>query len=253
MKKFAILAVAIMISMVTNGQKIRDNHTFLHVDFAAGNLYTAAVPSILTWGLNELTQSNIFENALEIPFYSGDYGTQKMDIKDYDMLGYTAHDLFKNLHPGIKLGYQTRKMSQTNWGIYAAAEYILNQFKTKLPEMGNFGNNKLQRALFGGSAFIIIGGVDKKYHFMIEAGARFNVALDYRGPLGKGKDDINNGVSSHFAFKVTGSAPIQNFGIYADFNHFDLLKNDMMKLKMWNIGIMWTVTPGQSSNRVNIY
>ena len=48
------------------------------------------------------------------------------------MLGYTAHDLFKDIHPSIKFGYQTRRMSQTNWGFYATAEYVLNQFKTKV-------------------------------------------------------------------------------------------------------------------------
>jgi len=253
MKKITIIAVTVMMSMVANSQVIRDNHTFFHIDLAAGNVYTATVPSFLTWGLNELTKSNIFENALEIPFYSGDYGTQKLDVKNYDMLGYTAHDLFKDIHPSIKLGYQTRRMSQTNWGFYATAEYVLNQFKTKVSETGDYENNKLQRALFGGSAFVVIGGVDKKYHFMIEAGARYNKALEYEGPLGKGKEDINDGISSHFAFKVTGAAAIQDFGIYADINHFDLLKDDAMKLKMWNIGIMWTVTPGQHRNRVDIY
>ena len=74
MKKIvlALLLAVIMMPTTVKSQVARDNHLFLHVDFAAGNIYTAAFPSLLTWGLNELTESNIFESALELPFYSSD-------------------------------------------------------------------------------------------------------------------------------------------------------------------------------------
>lgn len=244
---FYLMALFFMPNLVS-GQIARDNHLYFHVDFAAGNVYTAAFPSLATWGLNELTKSNIFESALEVPFYS----TDGFDLEQYSMVGYTAHDLFKDIHPSLKIGYQTRRMSDFNWGIYASGEYLMNQFKTQYSNLG-YESNRLQRFLVGGSAFAVIGGVDKMYHFMIEAGCRYSMVLNYKGPLADGKNGINNGLVSHFAFKVTGAGVIQDFGIYADFNHFDLLKRDDTKLKMFNIGIMWTVTPGQRKTRTDIY
>ncbi len=88
---------------------------------------------------------------------------------------------------------------------------------------------------------------------MIEAGCRYSKALSYKGSLCDGKSGINDGFVSHFGFKVTGASAIQDFGIYADIHHFDLLKRDDAKLKMFNIGLVWTVTPGQRENRTNIY
>lgn len=249
MKKILIILVVFLyVPNYLNAQVARDNHLFFHVDFAAGNVYTAAFPSLATWGLNELTKSNIFESALEIPFYSA----KGYELKQYDMVGYTAHDLFKDIHPSIKIGYQTRKMSDFNWGVYVSGEYLINQFKTLY--MGNsYECNNLKRLLVGGSAFVVLGGVDKTYHFMIEAGCRYSKALSYKGVLCDGKNGINNGFVSHLGFKVTGAGAIQDFGIYADFNHFDMLKRNDTKLKMFNIGIMWTITPGQRENRTDIY
>ena len=250
MKKIvlALLLAVIMMPTTVKSQVARDNHLFLHVDFAAGNIYTAAFPSLLTWGLNELTESNIFESALELPFYSSD----GFELKQYDIVGMTAHDLFKDIHPSLKIGYQTRRLSDVNWGIYATGEYVSNQFKTQF-DGGSYENNRMSRLLLGGSAFGVLGGVDKNYHFMIEAGCRYSKVLSYTGPLSDGKTGINDGLVSHFGLKVSGAGAIQDFGIYADFNHFDFLKRDDAKLKMFNIGLMWTVTPGQRKNRTDIY
>lgn len=249
MKKFLVIFASFLaLPNMANAQIARDNHLFFHVEFAAGNVYTAAFPSLATWGLNELTKSNIFESALEIPIYS----TKGYDLKQYDMLGFSAHDLFKDIHPSIKIGYQTRRMSEVNWGVYATGEYLMNQFKTS-DEILTEEHNSLKRLLVGGSAFVVLGGIDKKYHFMLEAGCRYSKALSYKGPLCDGKSGINDGLVSHFAFKVTGAGAIQDFGIYADFNHFDLLKRDDAKLKMFSVGLKWTVTPGQSKNRTDIY
>ncbi len=234
---------------VMNAQQIaRDNHLFFHVDFAAGNVYTAAFPSLATWGLNELTKSNIFGSAFEVPFY----GTEGFKLKQYDMVGYTVHDLFKDIHPSVKIGYQTRKMSDVNWGAYATVEYLANQFKIQNPGL-DYESNKLQRLLVGGSVFLVLGGVDKVYHFMVEAGCRYSRVLGYKGSFCEGKRGINDGLVSHLGFKVTGAGAIQDIGVYADFNHFDLFKRDDAKLKMFDIGIMWTVTPGQRENRESIY
>lgn len=247
-KILASLVVLLCMTNSLNAQIVRDNHLFFHIDFAAGNIYTATFPSLVTWGLNELTKSNVFESALEIPFYS----TEGYELKQYDMVGYTARDLFKEVRPCIKVGYQTRRMSDLNYGVYATGEYLINQFKTQTNGL-DYESNNLTRLLVGGSAFVVIGGVDKAYHFMVEAGCRYSMALSYKGALCSTKEDINNGLVSHFGFKVSGAGAIQDFGIYADFNHFDLLKRNDAKLRMFNIGIMWTVTPGQRENRTYMY
>lgn len=250
MRKILVILLLVCLSpdFLKAQQVARDNHLFFHVNFAAGNIYTAAFPSLVTWGLNELTKSNIFESAFEVPFYSA----EGFDVKQYNFVGYTARDLFKDIHPSVKIGYQTRRMSDVNWGFYATGEYVINQFKTQLATK-DYESNNLKRVLVGGSAFVVLGGVDKTYRFMIEAGCRYSSAVGYKGPLCEDKSGINNGLVSHFGFKVTGAGAIQDFGIYADFNHFDLLKRDDAKLNMFNIGIMWTVTPGQREARNDIY
>ena len=253
-KRLTILFAAGLFScMAIYGQRARYNNLFFHIDFAAGNIYTAALSSFATWGLNEATSSNIFENALEIPFYSGESVGMDMDVKNYDALGFTARDLFNTIHPSLKLGYVSSSLSDTNYGFYATAEYCSNQFKSQAPGAPSFSSNRMQRALFGGSAFMVFGGIGRKYHFMVEAGARYSMALGYKGGYGTDKNVLNDGVSSHFALKLTGPAALQDFGVYADINHFDLLKTATDKVNGWNIGIMWTVTPGQGNNRAGAY
>ena len=252
-KHIVLFAVGCLLSLSASGQRVRNNHLFFHVDFAAGNIYTAAFSSFATWGLNEATHSNIFENALEIPVYSGERGGQDMKVKNYDVVGFSARDLFNTLHPSLKLGYLTSNMGEINFGFYASAEYCANQFKNQFPAASAFESNRLQRALMGGSAFIVLGGLGQKYHFMIEAGARYSLALAYNGPLGSDKEAINNGLTSHYALKLTGAAALQDFGIYADFHHFDLLKSATDKLHAWNVGLLWTVTPGQGKTRQDSY
>ena len=83
---------------------------------------------------------------------------------------------------------------------------------------------------------------------MVEGGLRYSMVLDYKGPLANDKQDLRNGLVSHYAITVKGSNAIQNFGIFADINHFNLLKDDQSKLNMITIGLMWSVTPGQSKS-----
>lgn len=252
-RHLAFLGVACLLAGSVYGQRVRDNRLFFHVDLAAGNLYTAALASFATWGLNEATQSNFFENGLEIPFYSGESAGKDMDVKNYDLLGYTAHDLFNILHPSLKLGYMSNRLSDVNFGFYASAEYHFSQLKTMDAGTSTFGNNRMQRALLGGSAFLVLGDLGSKYHLMIEAGARYSMGMSYKGVYGTEKDILNNGVTSHFGVKLSGPAALQDIGLYADFNHFDLLKTTTDKVNGWNIGILWTVNPGQSNNRSKAY
>ncbi len=253
--------IAIVLSVIPfslfaqiRGGKAKNNHLYFHVELAAGNIYTAAFPSLLTWGLNELTKSNIFESAVEYADFHGELNEKDLKIRNYNMLGYTANELFNNIHPSIKFGYQTRTLSNFNWGAYATAEYQQNQFKSRYKGDGfTYEKNRLQRAYFGGALFAVIGGVDKKYRFVIEAGCKYAMPLSYEGPLAEDKDGIDKGLVSHFGFKVTGAKAIQDLGIYADFGHYDILKDATSTLKGWNIGLIWTVTPGQRENRVDIY
>jgi len=252
-RAFTIVLMVCLGAVTSAGQRIRNNHLFFHVDMAAGNLYTAALTSFTTWGLNEVTQSNIFENALEIPFYSGESAANVMEVKNYDMIGYTAHDLFNTLHPSLKLGYVSNGLSEMVFGFYASAEYCFNQFKTQPPGATTFSSNRMQRALIGGSAFLVFGGLGKKYHFMVEAGSHYSIAMAYKGLYGSDKGVLNNGLTSHLGLKLSGQGALQDFGVYADFNHFDLLKTPTDKIRGWSIGLLWTVTPGQGDNRSGSY
>ena len=248
MKKLLTFMVVCTIALQSYAQAARNNHVYFHVGFGSSHVYTATLPSLVFWGLNSLMGTDTFENALEYTFSSGDVNGSDLKTRNYDVLGYTARELFANCHPYIKLGYQSKYMSNVNWGVYATAEYAHNQFDSKIDGITEYERNTLDRALFGGSAFLVFGGIDKKYKFMVEGGLRYSMVLDYKGPLANDKQDLRNGLVGHYAITVKGSNAIQNFGIFADINHFNLLKDDQSKLNMITIGLMWSVTPGQSKS-----
>ncbi|MBO4850219.1 MAG: hypothetical protein J5529_04865 [Prevotella sp.] len=255
MKTNNIIAIILMVAAysINANAQIRNKHLFFHIDFAAGNVYTASYPSFLTYGLNELTHSNIFESALEYSVFNGDLGNDKINMRNYNITGFTANELFQNLHPSLKIGYQSSSLSDFNYGAYATAEYQHNHFKSRFEGSDIHHKNTLNRALFGGSLFAVIGNMEKPFRLMFEGGIRYSMCLGYKGPLAIGKEDIDNGISSHWAIKVSTAKGLQDFGVYFDINHFDLLKSENGKLNNWSAGLIWAVTPGQRENRQNVY
>ena len=248
-KSLLTVVIACLFALPGQAQSLRNNHVYFHAGLGAGHVYTAAIPSILFWGLNSLTGTDTFENAMEYTSFSGEMGGIDIKTRPYDALGYRARDLFANLRPYVKLGYQTMYMSNLNWGVYGSAEYIHNQFDSRLDGgISDYEMNIIDRMQLGGTFFLVLGGVEKKYKLMLEGGLRYSQPLKYEGPLALGKEDLNSGLVSHYAFTVKGSNAVQNFGIFADINHFNMLKTGAKLNKIYTIGLMWSITPGQAKS-----
>ena len=86
---------------------------------------------------------------------------------------------------------------------------------------------------------------------IIEADCRYSLGLACKSPLGTDKKQLNDGLVSHFAIKLASRGMMQNVGVYADINHFNLWKDfrPNQKLKNMTFGLTWTITPQQVDER----
>ena len=85
---------------------------------------------------------------------------------------------------------------------------------------------------------------------IIEAGCRYSIGLNYKSSNPNNDLSLNNGLVSHFAIKVASRGMLQNLGVFADINHFNLWKTqDGRKLNNYTFGLTWTLTPQQIDER----
>ena len=77
------------------------------------------------------------------------------------------------------------------------------------------------------------------------------MALAYKSPLGDDKNQLNDGLVSHYAIKLASRGMWQNIGLYADINHFNMWKDlrPGQELNCYTFGITWTITPQQVIDR----
>lgn len=252
MKKILVtLVFAISAFSVCSAQAL-GRHTYCHIDITTGmNGWTLIGSMAASNLLNELTHSNIFEASSEYDIKSGETNGEKMGFKNYGSRnfftgdGITAKSLFQIVQPSLKIGYISSLPNDFNWGVYAVGGYRFQQFQVspiKADEI--YSKQEIQRCLVGGSVFAVIGGTSKSIHLMVEAGARYNMGLNAKGVLGD-NDAFSDGITSHYAVKVTGSGIPGDFGIFADVDHFDYLKSDVQKMNKWSIGFTYCLTFGQ--------
>lgn len=252
-KLFIAMAIAVCGVSTVYGQAL-GRHTYCHVDIkTSNNTWAILGSSVATNVANVLTHSNIFENSIEFDSKSGKTSDEKMGFKEYNKTSilwgassFKAHDLFQTIQPSLKIGYISSLPDDFNWGVYAVGSYRYNQFQVSPVKSDDvYSKQELQRCLLGGSLFAVIGGVSKSLHVMIEAGARYNIGIGAKGVLGD-KDAFNDGITSHYAVKLTGSRMTQDFGIFVDVDHFDYLKSDVQKMHRWSIGLTYCLTFGQA-------
>lgn len=246
MKKILItLVIFLSCTSVCSAQAL-GRHTYFHVGMANSlNIATAGM-SVLTAGcLNYLTHTNIFEGSIGETSRSGKTNGEKMGFKRDKYFSFKARDMFALVEPSIKLGYITSYEGNFNWGLYGEALYRFEQFRVSPVKADkNYSRQRMERALFGGSGFVVIGGATKDLHVMLEAGLRYNTGLSAKGVLG-GKDDFRDGLTSHYGVKLTGQRGEYDFGIYLDINHFDYLKSSTQKFRNISYGITYNYTFGQ--------
>lgn len=258
--KFAIISfICILLSSVNViGQNYTPNyhsHNFyLHVEMNAGNIYPFAGWSILSGALNSALKYNLFESGFAYDLYTGT-GNK---TKNNSPIGFNAVNIFNHIQPGIKLGYYSDYInSPFNWGILATAGYKINQFK--LDNFGSYTRQNIQRMQLGALLLLAFGKNGASTQAMIEVGARYNIATNYKGGDIHDKNALTNGLSSHFALKFGGSGWLQNIGVFADFDHYTLYNKEYEingvkpfinnNLKNITIGVCVTVTPSQADRR----
>lgn len=253
MKKFFILALVFLGAysdgVAQSNVRFKNHHLIFNGDIAAGNPYTIAVSSVVTGLANYyLLNDAFFENS----FAYGIYSTNVDGLKARTMnpMGLTASELFNNFQVGLKLGYQTYSPEFFNCGIYASAHYKIDQFKVGYDD-DNMQKHRAQRALIGTTALLSLGSMDQPSRIIIEAGVRYSLGLSYKSQLGNDKNQLNDGLVSHFAIKLASRGMWQNIGLYADINHFNMWKDfrPNQKLNNYNLGITWTITPQQVDER----
>ena len=244
MKKVLLSIVAL--SMMTIGAVAQSNvhfknhHLIFNGDLAFGSPYTAAVSSIVTGLANYyLLNDAFFENSFAYSTYS--VNKDGVKAKTMNPMGLTAKELFNNVQTGLKVGYQTYSPEFVNAGIYASAHYKLDHMT----------NHRAQRVLVGATVLLSLGSMGQASRVIVEAGCRYSLGLAYKSPLGTDKKQLNDGLVSHFAIKLASRGMMQNVGVYADINHFNLWKDfrPNQKLNNMTFGLTWTITPQQVDER----
>ena len=249
-KKLSMLLIVLCLFQVSWAQQRIKNHNLIfNCDIASGSPYTMACSSVVTGLANYyLLKDAFFENAFAYSFYSTDVDGLK--AKTMSPMGLTASELLNNLQVGLKVGYQTYTPEFVNYGIYASAHYKIDQFEVGYND-DNMFKHRAQRALLGATALLSLGSMGQPSRIIIEAGCRYSIGLAYKSPLGDDKDQLSNGLVSHFGVKLASRGMMQNIGVYADFNHFNMWKDfrPNQKLNNWTIGLTWTITPQQVDDR----
>lgn len=251
MKKIFILFIffGFCINVFAQSNRFKNHHFIFNGDIASGNPYTMAASSIVTGLANYyLLNDAFFENSFAYSLYTTN--DDNLKVKTMNPTGLTAKELFNNIQVGLKLGYQTYSPEFINAGIYASAHYKLEQFKVGNND-DNMKKHKAQRALLGITGLVSLGSMGQASRVILEAGVRYSMSLAYQSPFGTKKDQLNNGITSHYAIKLASRGMWQNIGVYADIDHFNMWKNyeSGKKLKSCTFGITWTITPQQVEDR----
>jgi hypothetical protein len=234
--------------------KYHSHNFYLHVGVNSGNIYPFAGWSILSGVLNSALKYNLFESGFAYDIYSG----EGVSTKYNSPIAFSAVSIFNHLNPEIKIGYYSAYISSPfNWGILATGGYKINQFQ--MQEMDRYTRQCIHRAQVGAMLLLAVGKNGASTQAMIEVGAKYNFATQYKAGEISDINALNNGLTSHFALKFGGSGWLQNVGVYADIDHYTLFNSsyevdgikpfDNNKLKNITIGVCVTVTPSQANRR----
>lgn len=261
-KIFILIMCSILGSVYTSAQEYAPNyhsHNFyFHVEMNSGNIYPFAGWSIISGALNSALKYNLFESGFAYDIYSGN----NVKTKYNSPIAFNAVNIFNHIQPGLKIGYYSDYInSPVNWGVLATGGYKINQFQ--MQEMNNYVRQCIHRAQVGALLLLAFGKNGASTQAMIELGAKYNFATKYKGGEITDTKALNNGISSHFALKFGGTGWLQNIGVYADIDHYNLYKNSFEingnkpfinnNLKNITIGLCVTVTPKQADRRSYYY
>lgn len=261
-KKIYTLAVATFLSATLSTawaqgglhrDRAKDHNLYFHVEMTSGNIYPV-VSSMVTGLFNYWLDRPVFETGYNYSFLSAKYEGSKLDVKNNSFNGITARELFNDIYVGVNVGYQTYKPQTFNFGFYASAGYKIDQFRIRGWEEADYGRHNIHRAQVGLTAFTTIGSLDNPLKVTVEAGCRYNIPVLYNSPYDDKAKSLESGLTSHFAVKFAGEGVLQDFGVFANFNHYNLLDKEkclgpVNELRRWTVGLSFSLTPTQISNK----
>lgn len=245
MSFFRLISATTLIVMSLSGKA---QHFYYKLDVATNNIYSFAVSNLATAGLNALTNRMLFDNAYTYTYIRAIDSTDGMNIKNTNILGLKARDIFGDITAGGKLGYQSSSPGSFNWGVFGSAHYRVNQYKVEV-QNGDFYRHNVQRLLLGGGLMFNIGDIESSTKIIIEAGVRYEMPIQYHGLNGmKASEMLNKGLSSHYAIRINGNGCLQGLGVFVDVPHYNLYKNygyqyGTPNVRMYSFGIIYTITP----------
>lgn len=199
------------------------NPLFIRLDIISGNCWT----DILSYA-SSLINSYIFNDfgrsEMRIRVASFDNDGESMDYDGNKVFGFHAVDLFRDIEPSLKFGYQ----KATNAiGVYGRLGYRHENFQTKLKNVESYSKHRID--WFRPGVGVEITPLSKmarvgKWYPTIEIGGIYNYCIGYRGEYDS-KDVINNGITSRYALSVKNGKGIK-FSLSLDIDHFDLFNKD---------------------------
>ncbi|MDO4932902.1 MAG: hypothetical protein Q4E63_09735, partial [Prevotellaceae bacterium] len=246
MKNFKILCLVALFLMPFHGNA---QHLYYRMDVATNNVYSFAVANLATAGINALTDEMLFDNAYTYTYIRNNDKSSDTSIKNPNILGLTARDIFGDITVGGKLGYQSFFPGSFNWGLYGSAHYRINQYKVEDKNNSVNCRNNVHRLILGGGILLNFGSIESSTRFVFEASFRYELPVHYNGISGlKQSEMLNEGFSSHYALRINGNGILQGLGVYADVPHYNMFKKSGMQygtpdVKMYSFGIMYTITP----------
>lgn len=234
-----------------NGVRARHNNFYHKVELNYGNLYSFAISSCLTGVVNYLIDDTVFETGFGFPVYRVQ-NESPYYFAPQNPLGVQLKDLLHNYEAGLKLGYQTYDPRFVNFGICAVASYKFEPFigNILIEDVTIANPSSIQRALIGGNIMLYLGEMGMSTQVTLEVGLRYSYGLSLTDSSKTiTQESLKNGIVSHYAITVGGPGFLQNIKLFADVNHYDLIKNSYLRLSPIYVGFSWTITPQQSDNK----
>lgn len=201
------------------------NPLFIRLDISCGNFWTGFLSYIPSGIINHYIFNDYGRNEMRIRVASFDNDGQSMDYDGNNVFGFHAVDLFRDIEPSIKFGYQ--KATHVI-GIYGRLGYRHENFQTKFDNADVYSKHRIDWFRPGVGFEITplskMARVGKSWYPTIELGGIYNYCIGYKGEYDN-KDVINNGITSRYALSVKNGKGIK-FSLSLDIDHFNLFNKD---------------------------
>lgn len=239
--KTLLIVLSLCFTATVNAQR----HLYHRIDVGSSNVYTFVLSNLITSYTNYFTHDILFDNSYVYTIYGGKVDGESFKTKAFTPMGITASELFNDAFVGVKLGYKSDLMGAFNWGLYASGHFRVYQFKAKSAAMEDYIKERHNYLKPGVGLMLTFGNIESKIKVEIEAAARYDFPIGYKGLWGtKANDVLGKGISSHYSIKVGGYSWF-SAGVFADlchYNTYDYTQIDS-SFKPYSFGVTFTITP----------